>query len=303
MRLNGNTSLNGVINVYKEKNFTSHDVVAVLRKILNIKKIGHAGTLDPNVTGVLPICVGSSTKISSYLMENPKTYIGEINFGFETDTEDIWGNIINKTDHIPSLNELQTVLNSYDNTTILQTPPMYSSVKIKGKKLYELARDGKEIERKTREVVIYNIQLIRFKNTRAHIKVTCSKGTYIRTLFKDISRKCHSLGTMSSLVRISSGGLNIKNSISLEQIKQLYNQGLNNFVISPEIALANIPKLKIPDFLFEKAINGMAIKTNLIDLTVPDGEYMVFCNNSLIGIYQNEYNKLKLKTYLYRGNQ
>ena len=293
--------IDGVINVYKEIGYTSHDVVAILRKIFGIKKIGHAGTLDPNVSGVLPICVGTSTKISSYLMNNPKVYIGELIFGYETDTEDIWGNITEMCNNIPSVEKLQSVISSINGKDLLQTPPMYSAIKVNGKKLYELAREGKDIERKRRNAHIYSIELIRYYQGKAHIKVKCSKGTYIRTLFKDIARKCNSLGTMSSLIRVSSGGCEIKNSLTLDKINKLYDQGIDDFIISPDKDLIDMKKIIVPDFLFEKVINGIAINTKLINLNlIEDKNYLVYCKGEFIGIYHHVENFLKVKSYLYK---
>ncbi len=302
--MNGNSTLNGVINIYKEKGLTSHDVVYNLRKILKTKKIGHAGTLDPNVTGVLPICVGSSTKISSYLMDNPKTYIGELYFGVETDTEDIWGNIVKMDHYIPSPDELNKVLSTISGKTISQIPPMYSALKVKGKKLYEIAREGKSIERKPRQVFIYDMVLLGFYSNRAVIKIKCSKGTYIRTLFKDIAQRCGTCGTMSSLIRTSAGGLSIRESLTLDTVQTFFNKGLHDFLITSDKALKNIEKLIVPDYIFNKVINGVAIKPDLINLDLEDKkEYLVFCKGQFIGIYRHENKLLKVKTYLYRGSK
>lgn len=294
-------NIDGVINIYKDMGYTSHDVVAILRKTLGIKKIGHTGTLDPNVSGVLPICVGASTKISSYLMNHQKTYLGELTFGYETDTEDIWGNITDRCDYIPTIEELNNVISTIDGKDILQTPPMYSAIKVDGKKLYELARDGKEIERKKRNAHIHKIELIRYIDGKAHIKVICSKGTYIRTLFKDIARDCKSLGTMSSLIRLSSGGFNIKDSVTLSEIEELSKNGITDFYVSADKALENMKRVNIPEFLFNKVINGVAIKTNLLGLKLDeDKEYLVYCKDEFIGIYHHLDNILKVKTYLYK---
>ncbi|WP_300410554.1 tRNA pseudouridine(55) synthase TruB [Lagierella sp.] len=302
--MNNNTILDGVINVYKEREMTSHDVVFQLRKILKTKKIGHAGTLDPNVTGVLAICIGNSTKLSSYLMNNSKTYIGELYFGIETDTEDIWGNIIKTDCKIPSEEELTRVIDEFNQKSILQTPPMYSAIKVNGKKLYEIARKGEVIDRKSRKVFIYDISLLRFYENKAQIKVTCSKGTYIRTLFKNIAEKCGSCGTMSSLVRISSGGLKIDSALTLNKIKFLAESEIFDFIIPPEDALVDIEKIIVPDYLFKKVINGVAIKTDLINLNLEEKkEYLVYCKGEFIGVYKHENKILKVKTYLFRGNK
>lgn len=294
-------NIDGVINVYKEIGYTSHDVVAILRKTLGIKKIGHTGTLDPNVSGVLPICVGNSTKISSYLMNHQKSYLGELTFGYETDTEDIWGSITETCDYTPYIDELEKAISRINGKEILQTPPMYSAIKVGGKKLYELAREGKEIERKKRNAHIYSIELIRYINGKAHIKVTCSKGTYIRTLFKDLARECNSLGTMSSLIRLSSGGFNIKDSVTLSEIEEFSKNGITDFYVRADKALEDMERVNIPDFLFDKVINGVAIKTNLLGLKLQeDKEYLVYCREEFIGIYYHLDNLLKVKSYLYK---
>ena len=175
--------MDGVIIINKQKNFTSHDVVNVIRKKLNIKKVGHTGTLDPNATGVLPILVGKATKISKYLIEHDKTYIATIKLGEKTDTGDNEGQVIEEKLVPPDLKkeDINNVLQSFLGKQ-KQVPPMYSAIKINGKKLYEYAREGKEVKIEAREIEIYKIQLLEYKNSKIKFEVECSKGTYIRTL-------------------------------------------------------------------------------------------------------------------------
>ena len=244
--LNG-YSEDGVINIFKESNYTSHDVVAILRRILRNKKIGHAGTLDPNATGVLPICINKGTKISSYLMDHKKTYFAEITFGIQTDTEDIWGNIINVDYKKLDYNLFSNIVNKYRNTEIKQTPPMYSALKVNGKKLYELARKGITVDRKERIVNIYDIDILRYFNNKIILKIECSKGTYIRTLIKDLCQEAGLIGTMSNLIRMEAGGLSIKQSFTLSQIQYLVDNNSNDFIIPIDKSLDHFEKITIPD--------------------------------------------------------
>ena len=182
--------MDGVLILNKPKGFTSHDVVNVLRKALNTKKIGHTGTLDPNATGVLPILVGTATKISKYLMEHDKTYIAVIKLGEKTDTGDIEGNIIEQDLNSPNVSceQIEKVLKTFQGKQ-KQIPPVYSAIKVNGKKAYEYARQGQAIELEARDIEIYDIKLIKLEDKEITFEVSCSKGTYIRTLCEDIAEK------------------------------------------------------------------------------------------------------------------
>ena len=274
-------NISGVINVFKEPGYTSHDVVAILRKVLKTKKIGHAGTLDPNVSGVLPICVGKATKISQYLMDYGKTYIAEITFGVETDTEDIWGNIVKTTDEKVDLDKFKKSIEKFNGKTIEQIPPMYSAVKINGKKLYELAREGKTIDRKARKATIHSLGVLRTFNDKVIIKVVCSKGTYIRTLIKDICIESGTIGTMSSLIRTSAGGLDVNESLTIEQIKELINKKYYEFIKPIDESLMNFHKYTLPDEFFKKITNGVKVKIEEDNL---DENILIYCKNEFIGI-------------------
>ncbi len=298
---NGN-STDGVINIFKEANYTSHDVVAILRKILKNKKIGHAGTLDPNATGVLPVCINKGTKISSYLMDHKKTYFAEITFGIQTDTEDIWGNIINMDNCKFDYSIFSNIVNKYKNTEIKQVPPMYSALKVNGKKLYELARKGITINRKERVVNIYDMEILRYFNNKIILKVECSKGTYIRTLIKDLCNEAGLIGTMSNLIRMESGGLNIKQSFTLAQIQYFVDNNINDFIIPIDKSLDHFKRIIIPGIYFKKIINGVRIE--IIDFELEEN-VLVYCRDNFIGIGEiiKEDNKklLKMKNMFYRG--
>lgn len=187
--------MNGVIVINKPKGYTSHDIVNVVRKKLNTKKVGHTGTLDPDATGVLPILIGTATKISKYLIEHKKTYIATVKLGYKTDTGDASGKVIKEDKHFQKIDkkDIENALNTFLGKRE-QVPPMYSAIKVNGKKLYEYAREGKKIEVKPREIEIYDICLEEYNNNdEISFKVNCSKGTYIRTLCESIAEK---LGTI-----------------------------------------------------------------------------------------------------------
>ena len=192
--------MDGLILINKQKGFTSHDVVNVIRKKLNTKKVGHTGTLDPNATGVLPILIGKGTKISKYLMEHDKTYIATLKLGEKTDTGDSEGQVIEEKSIPKDLRkeDINDVLQSFLGKQ-KQLPPMYSAIKINGKKLYEYAREGKEVKIEPRNIEIYKIELLEYQNNKIKFEVECSKGTYIRTLCEDISQKLGTVGYMEVL--------------------------------------------------------------------------------------------------------
>lgn len=212
--------MDGVLNIYKPQNMTSHDVVAIVRGALQTKKVGHTGTLDPMATGVLPVCVGRATKIVDFIQDDKKTYKAEITLGIETDTEDCWGKVVNEAPVNVTDDSFREAILSFLGE-IKQVPPMYSALKVNGKKLYELARAGKTVERKTRMRTIYSIEVIEINNHKAVFSVTCSKGTYIRTLCSDIGRKLGTLAHMSGLERTQSGQFTVETAISIEEVKKL----------------------------------------------------------------------------------
>lgn len=224
--------MDGVINVNKPKEMTSFDVVAILRKILNTKKVGHTGTLDPNATGVLPICIGKATKLVEYLTSDRKNYKAAVQLGITTDTQDISGNVIKSCSPCVSENELKAAISSFIGE-IEQIPPMYSAVKIDGKKLYELAREGITVERKPRQITIHKIDFLVYneKSSVFEMEVDCSKGTYIRTLANDIGEKLGCGAAISELERLSSGNFNIGESYTLEEIKKKAEKEDYSFLI------------------------------------------------------------------------
>ena len=228
--------INGVINVYKEPGYTSHDVVAKLRGILKQKKIGHMGTLDPNAVGVLPVCLGKATKLCNLLSEKDKTYTATMLLGIETDTQDTTGQITNQTpeEEVMKLSEEKVfdVIKSYIGE-YEQIPPMFSAIKINGQKLYNLARKGEEIERPPRHCKIIDITITKIDLPRASFHVTCSKGTYVRTLCYDIGKDLGVGACMEKLTRTRVERFDIKDSISLSQIEEIRDQGVLEQYITP----------------------------------------------------------------------
>lgn len=257
--------MNGIINIYKEKGYTSSDVVSIIRKILNIRKAGHTGTLDPEAEGVLPICIGKATKISEYITSGIKRYTAELTLGITTTTQDQVGEIISQKAVDFDKSKIKEAVSSFKGY-YKQIPPMYSAIKIDGKKLYQLAREGKTIERKPREVTIFDIDILDFiYPNKIIIDVCCSKGTYIRTLCEDIGNKLNCGGHMSYLIRTQSGKFFLKNSIKLEQLKICVQQNnLSSVLINIDNAL-DFKKVYIKQNATKALDNGNIIYSKDID--------------------------------------
>lgn len=240
---------NGVLNVYKEKGFTSHDVVAKLRGILKQRRIGHTGTLDPEAEGVLPVCIGTATKLCDMLADKTKVYRASVLFGVATDTEDMTGTIIKRLPVISKKEDLLSVIESFLGESE-QIPPMYSAIKVEGKKLYELAREGKTIERKARRIRIDSIRLLDISVKEdgtlleASIEVTCGKGTYIRSLCRDMGERLGTCACMKSLLRTASGVFHMEQAMRLSEIETAVQDGtIETAVVSIESIFASCGKL------------------------------------------------------------
>jgi len=288
----------GIINVYKEKGFTSHDVVAKMRGILKQKKIGHTGTLDPMAEGVLPVCLGKATKLCDMLTDKTKTYEAVLLLGRETDTQDTTGEILAEypvmADESQVKEAVLSFLGHYD-----QIPPMYSALKVDGKKLYELARAGKEVERKARPVEILDIHVDRIELPRVTMTVTCSKGTYIRTLCYDIGRKLGCGGCMESLLRTQVSEFCLKDSLTLTQIEGLRDDGtLENHILAVDKVFSEYPALKMKQDFDRLVHNGNSFYRNQAegDSRLPDGLIRVYdSRNQFIGVYVPDREKELLK--------
>lgn len=250
--------MNGIINILKPPGMTSHDVVNILRGILKTKKIGHTGTLDPDAIGVLPICVGKATKAVEYLTDKKKKYRAELILGTETDTQDSSGKVVSEKPVNVSKEQLVRALNDFVGK-IKQVPPMYSAVKINGKKLYELARKGLEVERPEREIEIFSISLLSYKENTAVIDVECSKGTYIRTLCSDMGSKLGCGAHMGSLLRLQSGMFDISSCVTLDEIKEKVEIGSTDFIKPTDYIFSDFPKVTAKDESMKWVQNGAEI--------------------------------------------
>ena len=275
--------MEGIINIYKERGYTSHDVVAKLRGILGIRKIGHTGTLDPDATGVLPVCVGKATKVCDVLTDRDKTYVATVMLGLTTDTLDISGEVLEQKPVEVTKDGLIAVLSHFKGE-ITQIPPMYSAVKIDGKKLYEYAREGREVKRKERRVVIHDIELLdsdlhewdpsekcdesHAGNPSFSMRIKCSKGTYIRTLCDDIGRELGCGAVMSALERTAVGRFAVEDTMKLseieEAVKSLDGSENPDWMLPVDEVFETYPKLQVKDTGMKLLQNGNPLSPDLL---------------------------------------
>lgn len=257
--------IHGIINVYKEKGFTSHDVVAKLRGIVGQKKIGHTGTLDPDATGVLPVCLGKATKLCDLLTDKDKTYEAVMLLGMTTDTQDVTGRILEeRSTETLTADKVREVIESFVGDYD-QIPPMYSALKVNGKKLYELAREGKVVERKARPVKILDIRIIEMDLPRVRMEISCSKGTYIRTLCHDIGEQLGCGGCMESLIRTRVSAFQIKDAKTLEEIGALKQEGMLEEILVPIDEMFPLyPKITVKDDWKAFAKNGNPLDEKML---------------------------------------
>lgn len=277
--------LNGILIIRKERGYTSGDVVAKLRGICRQRKIGHTGTLDPNAEGVLPVCLGNATKLCDMLTDRSKEYVAEMTLGITTDTQDIWGKVLtdsgDKWREIPAEEMEKAVLSFCGKQR--QTPPMYSALKVNGKRLYELARAGVEVERKAREIVIEEIELLppagHAKEARQaayfsalpklRIRVVCSKGTYIRTICHDIGERLGCGAAMSSLMRTRVGSFRLENALTLEEVERIRDgEGIENVLIPVERCFETYPAVRVSERGFRFLRNGNELQYSMLEESV-----------------------------------
>lgn len=293
----------GIMNVYKEAGFTSHDVVAKLRGICKQKKIGHTGTLDPDAVGVLPVCLGSGTKLCDMLTGETKEYIARFRLGITTDTQDISGKLLEEKEVGVSEEQVREMLSHFVGE-LQQIPPMYSALKVGGKKLYELAREGKEVERKARPVTIYELELLKAEHPEYEIRVTCSKGTYIRTLCHDVGQALSCGAVMTSLVRSRVGEFRLRDAKSLSALQELADQGrLQEAVIPVEEMFHALPAIQVSEGAQKALLNGNQLKQSEVlmkeeagntekipeEFPADQGEYRVYSSGGrFCAIYRYE---------------
>ena len=283
--------MDGIINVYKEKGFTSHDVVAKLRGILHIKKIGHTGTLDPDAVGVLPVCIGKGTKLCDMITDTDKTYEAVMLLGISTDTQDISGNVLSKKDVAVDEKTLIETVDSFVGE-YKQIPPMYSAIKVNGRKLYQLAREGIEIERSPRDVYIRSIHIndmnLQDGEPSVTMTVSCSKGTYIRTLCHDIGEKLGCGACMKSLSRTRVGRFYIDDSFTINQIAALNLKGELSSIVTPVDSMFDYPEIRIKREYDKLLYNGNLLPLSAgkaLDVGLADKVRIYNESGEFIGIY------------------
>lgn len=266
----------GFINIYKPKGMTSHDVISVLRRVTKIKQIGHTGTLDPFAEGVLPVCIGKATRLIEYL-NNDKAYIGTVQLGKSTTTYDIEGETINISDKKVTAEEIESALNFFRGE-IEQYPPIYSAIKVKGKKLYEYARKGEEVKIEPRKVKIIRLEILEFNNIQNKLKILieCSKGTYIRSIANDLGEKLGTYGHLINLERIKAGKFLKENSVNLDSIKSI--EDVRNNIINP-LEYLDYPKYELNNEELKLISNGRNI-----NISMKDGVTILIFDNKIAAI-------------------
>lgn len=284
--------MDGIIIINKEKNYTSNDVVNIVKKITK-SKVGHTGTLDPNATGVLPLLIGNATKISKYLINHDKEYEVVLQLGIRTETADVEGKVIEEkevTAEMLNKDNIEEKLQQFIGKQE-QIPPIYSAIKVNGKKLYEYARRGQEVELKPRQIEIYSIQLVGIneKEKQISFKVKCSKGTYIRSLCEDISKKLGTVGYMKELNRLQAGEFYIKDAVTISEMKEKIEAGNLENIITIEEIFKNNPQIQLEQEQIEPYINGVKINTEKTN-----GVYRIYKpDGTFIGLGIIENSKLK----------
>ena len=286
---------NGFININKAVGMTSHDVVNRVRKIFNTKKVGHAGTLDPFATGVLPIAVGRATKFLEYLSDCDKSYRAEIFFGVETSTGDITGKVLKKLTYQPKmLDEVDKVLSSFIGT-IQQTPPKYSAIKVNGRKAYELARKNVDFELPSREVKIYSLKVVSMTEDTVTVDVDCSKGTYIRSLAVDIGRRLGVPATLKNLQRTRARTFSINNSVTLENLQNIDEAA----VINVDTCLTHLPRYDLPERRLKAFCSGLTTRIN--ENFAEGALFRVYVGDDYIGVGKILDSELKADKVLVDG--
>lgn len=249
--------MNGVILIHKEKDFTSFDVVAVVRKLTGQKKVGHTGTLDPNATGVLPVLLGTATKAQDIIPCHDKKYRADFRFGIATDTLDIWGEVIEQKPSNVTADEIEKALRCFRGE-IEQLPPMYSAVSVGGKRLYQYAREGKEVERRPRTVTVYELELLSFDESTQSgtLDIYCSNGTYIRTIIDDLAHSLGTVGVMTDLVRYEACGYPLDACMTLDELRQRIDSGDSSFLHSVESIFMTYDEVVVSDKQAHRFVNG-----------------------------------------------
>jgi tRNA pseudouridine55 synthase len=289
--------LNGVLNIYKEKGMTSYQVVASVKRIAGVKKVGHTGTLDPEAEGVLPVCIGRATKLVDYIMDGEKIYRASFQFGKISDTLDAFGQVEETGKPIPEKSAVIEKLKSFLGTS-MQVPPMYSALKVQGKRLYELARNGEEIERQPREIHVSKLELLNYNEETGEgaFLLYCSKGTYVRSIIDDLGRLLGSGAIMTALIREGTGRFKLDTSVTLNQLEQ---DGIEEHLLEMERVLEGYPVLEIPDNYLKLVVNGVKVKDQRLISDVMEGRYRgLDSRRNFLGVLERNEDSLYLKLNL-----
>ena len=291
--------ISGILNVNKEVGISSNKCVGLVKKALNMKKVGHTGTLDLEAEGVLPIVIGKATRVSDFLMDEKKEYITETIFGSRTDTLDWSGQVVEESDKTFTKDELISEMENFKGQ-ITQVPPMYSAIKINGSKMYDLARKGIEVERKTRKVTIYDFKLLDFDFPKATFEITCSKGTYIRTLIDDLGEALGSFAYVNKLTRSKVGGFVIEEAISSADLLEMDKDQILKRIKPVDYALKDYKEIRLDKTYFKQATNGMTMR---VDALYSDNLLRVYVEDQFIGLGKNFKNEdryfLKMEKVFY----
>ena len=281
--------MNGVLNLNKPDGYTSFDCVAILRRLTGERKIGHTGTLDPQATGVLPVCIGKATRLLEFMDSAPKTYVCGCTLGLETDTQDIWGSVkSDRRSEIASLTRenVEKVLDTFRGE-IEQKPPVFSAIKVNGKRLYEYAREDRDVEVPVRSVTIHGIRMLDWQGPQQPFtfEVVCSRGTYVRAICHDMGQTLGCGACMSSLVRTNTCGYSLEQALSLEDLRSMNAEQIEALLDPPETAVSHLPRLELDEEHAKLFTNGNPIWSD--GLTLSDEVQAVFHNSKLIGIVRD----------------
>lgn len=290
------SNINGIIVVNKPQNWTSHDCVAVMRRAVGVKRIGHTGTLDPMATGVLPVCIGTSARIMEYLDLDNKTYRCTMKLGITTDTEDVWGEVLTEADPSSVTEEqIREVFAGFVGE-IEQIPPKYSALKVNGKKLYEYARAGQDVEIKSRKITISSIDIEKIEGDEITFVVVCSKGTYVRTICKDIGDKLGCGAAMSALTRIASGIFTLEEAIDIEKIKEMTKEEIIEKLYPTDYPLIHFGRINLTAIQAKDFVNGKRMKREnleIVDASKHEEMYNVYYGDEFLGVAQFDRHILK----------
>ena len=288
--------INGVICINKPQDFTSFDVVAIMRRAAGTRKIGHGGTLDPMATGVLPLYIGRAAKTADLNPVSDKKYRATFRLGVTTDTEDVWGGVLTEDSKPVTLDEITEAVKSMQGD-IMQTPPMYSAVKVNGKRLYDLARQGIEIERAARPITVYSIELSDYdeQNRTGTLDIHCSKGTYIRTIISDIGKKLGTGAIMTSLCRTMAAGFTLSDCHDIEVLRNMPPEDTARLVLPTERVFSCYDEVQLDDRQKKLFMNGMILDCGRMDISYPQGTFLRLKHRDVfIGVAKvNEENGLK----------